>query len=222
MNTATTKHLSLGLSVAHTGGCVVPGTGATDLRTAMLLPIGGTRENGSHKGSGMAAVNELMTNALSSTGGHHVLPVDSPERVPIGGAAFPTHGALNCCFFQAWDIESFTDAEDFAISADGLLAGLRNTPPAPGHERVLYPGLRGAELTAERSENGIPYHPEVVVWFHRAAEQLDEAVAAAVAKFPSHAGKCTPEEEAGWRAEPAFARSLAEARSTALEGYAKL
>ena len=68
----------------------------------------------------------------------------------------------------------------------------------------------------------VQYHPEVVVWFHRAAEQLDEAVAAAVAKFPSHAGKCTPEEEAGWRAEPAFARSLAEARSTALEGYAKL
>ena len=121
----------------------------------MLLPIGGTRENGSHKGSGMAAVNELMTNALSSTGGHHVLPVDSPERVPIGGAALPTHGALNCCFFQAWDIESFTDAEDFAISADGLLAGLRNTPPAPGHERVLYPGLLGGELAKRRSVEGM-------------------------------------------------------------------
>ena len=193
-----------------------------DLRLAMLLPIGGTRENGSHKGYGMAAVNELFTHGLGSTDGHHVPSVSSPDRVPIGGELKNTHGALNSCFFCAWDIEAFTDEEDFATAADSLLSGLRETPPAPGQERVLYPGLRGAELTAERREKGIPYHPEVIVWFHRAAEQLDEAVAAAVAKFPSHEGKCTAEEEAEWRSRPAFARSLAEAKSCALDGYSKL
>ena len=56
------------------------------------------------------------------------------------------------------------------------------------------------------------YHPEVVVWFQRAAEQLNDEVAAAVARFPSVEGKCTPEEEAAWRSEPAFDRSLEEAR----------
>jgi hypothetical protein len=44
----------------------------------------------------------------------------------------------------------------------------------------------------------------------------------AVAKFPSHSGKCTPEQEAEWRSRPAFARSLAEARAHALDGYSKL
>lgn len=130
----------------------------------------------------MAAVNELMTHGLSSTGGHRVPSVTSTERVPIGGELKSTHGALNSCFFCAWDIDAFTDEEDFATAADSLLSGLRETPPAPDQERVLYPGLRGAELTAERRESGIPYHPEVIVWFHRAAEQLDEAVAAVRSK----------------------------------------
>ena len=78
-------------------------------------------------------------------------------------------------------------------------------------------------LFTENDEFGIKNDEfQVVVWFHRAAEQLDDAVTAAVAKFPSHSGKCTPEEEAEWRSAPAFGRSLAEAKLTALEGYAKL
>ena len=105
----------------HPGTIISEEALSRDLRTAMLLPIGGTRENGSHKGSartratrcysarsfahiytyvvisdtrkdeagrsvptssrsGMAAVNELMTHGLSSTGGHFVPPVDSPDR----------------------------------------------------------------------------------------------------------------------------------------------
>eukprot|EP01050_Picozoa_sp_SAG11_P012846 SAG11_NODE_1456_length_4876_cov_20.700021_2_plen_61_part_00 len=60
------------------------------------------------------------------------------------------------------------------------------------------------------------------MWFHRAAEQLDEAVAAAVAQFPPHAGKCTKEQEAQWRSKPAFHRSLSEATAVALDGYARL
>jgi LDH2 family malate/lactate/ureidoglycolate dehydrogenase len=65
-----------------------------DLRTAMLLPIGGTRENGSHKGYGMAAVNELMTHGLGSTNGHRVPPVDSKARVPMHVNKQPAVGAV--------------------------------------------------------------------------------------------------------------------------------
>ena len=57
---------------------------------------------------------------------------------------------------------------------------------------------------------GIPYHPEVIVWFHRAAAELGADVQAAVAKFPDHADKCTPEEEAAWRREPVFVTSAEE------------
>ena len=58
-------------------------------------------------------------------------------------------------------------SQNYDRAADGLLADIRTTKPAKGHDRVLYPGLRGAEITAERKANGIPYHPEVIVWFHR-------------------------------------------------------
>ena len=47
----------------------------------------------------------------------------SADRVPIGGAMKNTHGALNSCFFQAWDIDAFTDVGDFTAAADSLLSG---------------------------------------------------------------------------------------------------
>jgi LDH2 family malate/lactate/ureidoglycolate dehydrogenase len=73
----------------------------------------------------------------------------------------PCTGALNAACFVAWDVEAFTDIQDFQRSADSLLSSLRQTPAVLGEDRVLYPGLRGAELTAQRSKHGIPYHPEV-------------------------------------------------------------
>jgi hypothetical protein len=53
--------------------------------------------------------------------------------------------------------------------------GLRTTPPAPGEERVLYPGLVGGELRRQRLAEGIPYHPEVMNWFEEAAEAINHA-----------------------------------------------
>ncbi len=48
---------------------------------------------------------------------------------------------------------------------DEWLQMLRTTPPAKGHNRVLYPGLLEAEATEDRRANGIPFHPEVIEWF---------------------------------------------------------
>ena len=56
-----------------------------------------------------------------------------------------------------------------------FLQGLRTTPPAPGEERVLYPGLVGGELRRQRLAEGIPYHPEVMNWFEEAAEAINHA-----------------------------------------------
>ncbi len=60
---------------------------------------------------------------------------------------------------------------------DELLRGLRETRPAPGCERVLYPGLPEHEALAERSRRGIPYHPQVVEWFAKTAAELQVACA---------------------------------------------
>jgi len=46
-----------------------------------------------------------------------------------------------------------------------MLKNLRTTPPAKGHDRVLYPGLPEAESEVERGQKGVPFHSEVIDWF---------------------------------------------------------
>jgi LDH2 family malate/lactate/ureidoglycolate dehydrogenase len=112
-----------------------------------LLHIGGTRENGSHKGYGLALMNEIICNELSGYG---------PGPV-VGGSG--GH------FFQAYDIEAFTDTEKFKDDMDALLQYIVDVPPAKGFERVLYAGLKEDEDEKERMKTGIPYHKEVIEWF---------------------------------------------------------
>ncbi|MCH7738813.1 MAG: Ldh family oxidoreductase [Chloroflexi bacterium] len=111
------------------------------------LPMGGTREQGSHKGYGFMAVAEILSQILSGA-----------------GAAFLNPGTM-CHWFCAYKIDAFTDPEKFKDDMDDFLNGLATTPPAPGHDRVLYPGLPEHEETLLREKEGIPYHREVIDWF---------------------------------------------------------
>ena len=76
---------------------------------------------------------------------------------------------------SAYRISAFTDLDTFKEHMDTFLKGLRETPTAPGEERVLYPGLPEHETLLERSERGIPYHPEVVDYFRKTAGELGVA-----------------------------------------------
>ena len=53
----------------------------------------------------------------------------------------------------------------YTSNMDQMLKTLRETKPAPGHDRVLYPGLSESEDEQERRANGIPLHQKVVEWF---------------------------------------------------------
>ena len=123
--------------------------------TYRMLHIGGTRENGSHKGYGFALMNEIMCNELSGTG----------PGFTIG----PNSGH----FFAAYRIDAFTDLEKFKDDMDVLLEGLASTKPAPGHDRVLYAGLSEFEETEKRSREGIPYHQEVIDWYKSIGAELE-------------------------------------------------
>lgn len=96
---------------------------------------------------------DIMSNCLTGVG---------PGFVTGGGGSV----------FTAHDIEAFTEMETYTEWADQFFEGLRTTPPAPGHERVLYPGLLGAELTKQRTEEGVPYHPEVLHWFETTVAEM--------------------------------------------------
>ena len=85
----------------------------------------------------------------------------------LGGTFDPPHeGHLFISKIALKTIEIFKD------NMDSMLEKLRTTPPAPGEERVLYPGLYEYEQQQERKISGIPLHEEVVEWFENVSGEL--------------------------------------------------
>src|SRR5229473_2800259 len=124
-------------------------------------PLGGTREQGSHKGYGFALMAEVLATALSGA-----LPT----------MLAPGSGSKNQ--FAAYNIAAFTDVDRFKDTMDEMLKTLRTAPPAPGQERVLYPGLSEAEELESRRAKGIPLHKEVLQWFAECTSELGVATLA--------------------------------------------
>jgi len=127
-------------------------------------PLGGTREQGSHKGYGFALMAEVLATALSGA-----LPT----------MLAPGSGSKNQ--FAAYDIAAFTDVERFKDTMDEMLKTLRTAQPAPGQERVLYPGLSEAEEIVHRRAHGIPLHKEVLEWFTECTSEMGLAPLATLA-----------------------------------------
>jgi LDH2 family malate/lactate/ureidoglycolate dehydrogenase len=119
------------------------------------LPLGGTREQGSHKGYGFALMAEVLSTVLAGA-----LPT-----MLVPGSGSKNH-------FAAYDIEAFTDVEQFKTTMDDMLKTLRTATPAPGQERVLYPGLSEAEELQSRRATGIPLHKEVLQWFTQCTGEM--------------------------------------------------
>lgn len=124
-----------------------------DPANPLLLPLGGTRELGSHKGYGLSAIVEILTGILAGAGSS------------LGRNDF-SHTVV------AYRIDAFMDIEAFKKEMDEWLGLLESTAPAPGQERVIYAGLMEAEVEADRRANGIPLHKEVVEWFSSICQEL--------------------------------------------------
>ena len=119
------------------------------------LPLGGTREQGSHKGYGFSLMVEILSTLLSGA---------------LPGMLNPGGGAHH--YFAAYNIAAFTDVDAFKENMDRMLRTLRDTKPAQGHDRVIYPGLSEHEEEQERRANGIPLHKEVIQWFDDITSEL--------------------------------------------------
>jgi LDH2 family malate/lactate/ureidoglycolate dehydrogenase len=150
----------------RTGAPVLPGLLAEEDGTPImderpvpevtrLLPFGATREMGSHKGYGMAVIGQIFSGILSAG----LFGVTNP----------PGNGSQ---FVAAYSIDAFTDVDRFKQSMDDFLTYLVETPPAPGHDRVLYAGLPEFEEVQKRTKDGIPLHREVVEWFDSCTAEL--------------------------------------------------
>ena len=120
----------------------------------LMLPAGGTREIGSHKGFSLAMLVEILAGVLGGS----------------GAGTFRRSQASH--HFIAYDIEAFTDVEKFKSDMDEYMRSIKETKPAPGVNRVVYAGLPEYEEKIEREDHGIPYHPEVLDWFKGICAEL--------------------------------------------------
>jgi L-2-hydroxycarboxylate dehydrogenase (NAD+) len=123
-----------------------------------LLPLGGDKEHGSHKGYALGAVVDIFSAILSGANyGPWVPPfpayVPMPENMPGKGIGH---------FFGVMRIDAFRKAEDFKIHMDQWITRFRNAQPILGQQRVLIPGDPEREAEADRMKNGIPLLNAVV------------------------------------------------------------
>jgi L-2-hydroxycarboxylate dehydrogenase (NAD+) len=120
-----------------------------------LLPLGGTREGGSHKGYGLGILVEILCGALTGT-----ITALNENQDPRGH------------FFGAIRIDAFRPALDFKRDMDRLIRDLKSTAPIEGQDRVYVAGEIEFETAAERAEHGIPLHRTVLKGLREVGEQL--------------------------------------------------
>lgn len=123
-----------------------------------LLPLGGDREHGSHKGYALGAVVDIFSALLSGANYAPWVP-PFPAYVPMP-AQQPGKGIGH--FLGAMRIDAFRPADEFKKHMDHWIQGFRNCKTIPGEEKVLVPGDPEREMEEERMKNGIPLLDVVV------------------------------------------------------------
>lgn len=123
-----------------------------------LLPLGGDREHGSHKGYALGAIVDIFSAVLSGANyGPWVPPFPAfmpmPDHMPGKGIGH---------FLGAMRIDAFRPAEEFRHHMDQWIQRFRSAQPVNGQEQVLIPGDPEREMESERIERGIPLLHSVV------------------------------------------------------------
>lgn len=123
-----------------------------------LLPLGGDREHGSHKGYALGAIVDIFSAVLSGANyGPWVPPFVAflePDPNPVG------EGIGH--FFGAMRVDAFRPADEFKSNMDNWIKRFRSAKPTEGNEKVLIPGDPERELEAIRRVEGIPLLGPVV------------------------------------------------------------
>jgi L-2-hydroxycarboxylate dehydrogenase (NAD+) len=151
------------IEVARRSGAEIPlgwavdetGTATTDPWAARwLTPLGGDRATGGQKGYGLGVVVDVLCGPLAGAAwSAHIDSARGLERSANLGHAF-----------LAWRIDAFRDPEEFFADVAVMLAELRATTPAPGHEAtgVLAPGDPEIATEAINRVEGVPVKPAVI------------------------------------------------------------
>ena len=134
-----------------------------------LLPLGGDREHGSHKGYGLGAVVDIFSGVLSGANyGPWVPPF--PAYVPMP-TEMPGNGIGH--FFGAMRIDAFRSSADFKKHMDNWIERFRNAKTVIGQEKVIIPGDPEREMELIRMKEGIPLLKPVVEDLKYLGEKFD-------------------------------------------------
>jgi LDH2 family malate/lactate/ureidoglycolate dehydrogenase len=119
------------------------------------LPLGGSREGGSHKGYGLAILVEILCGVLTGT-----MTALNADQDPRGH------------FFGAIRVDTFRPVNEFKKDMDRLIRELKSTPPMAGQARVYVAGQIEFETAEERAERGIPLLSSVLKGLREVGDQL--------------------------------------------------
>ncbi len=123
-----------------------------------MLPLGGDREHGSHKGYCLGAIVDIFSGALS---GANFGPFVPPMVAYLPLLEKSVGDGLGH-FFGAMRVDAFRPATEFNDSMDEWISAFRNAKPAIGHEKVLIPGDLERESEARKKQEGIILIPQVI------------------------------------------------------------
>jgi len=123
-----------------------------------LLPLGGDREHGSHKGYGLSSVVDIFSAVLS---GANYGPWVPPFVAFLDPVSDPVGKGIGH-FFGAMRIDAFRPAGEFKSHMDNWITRFKSAEPViQGHE-VLVAGDPERQLEQERRKDGIPLLDPVV------------------------------------------------------------
>jgi LDH2 family malate/lactate/ureidoglycolate dehydrogenase len=123
-----------------------------------MLPLGGGREHGGHKGFCLAAMVDILSCVLSGANwGPFAPPFALRQEVPTRSV-----GKGIGHFFGALRIDGFIDPLEFKQQIDDWRRVFRASKPSPGTPGVVIPGDPERLAEADRRVNGIPLSPAVV------------------------------------------------------------
>ena len=130
-----------------------PSSSAAEVRNGgALLPLGGDKEHGSHKGYMLGSIVDIFSAILSGANyGPWVPPfpayVPMPQNMPGEGIGH---------FFGAMRIDAFRPAADFKFHIDNWIQRFRSAKTVAGEQRVIIPGEPETAMEVERMVSGIP------------------------------------------------------------------
>ncbi len=134
-----------------------------------LLPLGGNREQGSHKGYALGAIVDIFSAVLSGANyGPWVPPF--PAFMPMP-AQMPGKGIGH--FFGAMRIDAFRPAADFKHHMDNWIRRFRSAKATNGNRSVLIPGDPEREAERDRREGGIPLLNPVIEDLKKLSERFE-------------------------------------------------